>query len=106
MDPIDYKGRKEPPSWSWMAYNRGIDFMSNSRIIVPGSKDLQFNTNREALVVKIRQFENCQLEQEEKEHGIFANLGRVGSLWFNIATKIEFRHCVVIRIRKGQEKDP
>jgi len=63
-----------------MAYNRGIDFISNSRLIVLGFKDLQFNTNREALVVKIRQFENCQLEQEEKKHAIFANPARVKSL--------------------------
>ena len=105
-DPIDYNGRKGPPSWSWMAYNGGIDFISNSRLIVPGSKDLQFNTNREALVVKIRQFKNCRREQEEKEHAIFADPGRVGSLWFDTATKIEFRHCVVVGMRKGQEKDP
>ena len=103
--PIDYEGRMVP-SWSWMAYNGGIDFMSNSRLMVPGSKDLRFDTDREALVVKIRQFENCQMEQEEKEHAIVANLGRVGSLWFDVATKVEFRHCVVVGMRGGQEKDP
>ena len=104
-DSIVYVGRMVP-SWSWMAYNGGIDFISNSSIMVPDSKDLRFDTNREALVVKIRQFENCQMGQEEKEYAIFADPGRVGSLWFDIATKIEFRHCVVVGMRKDQKKDP
>jgi hypothetical protein len=89
-----------------MAYNGGIDFMSNSRLIVPCSRDLGFDTNQEALVVKIRQFEYCRMEQEEKEHAIFANSRRVGSLWFDMATKIEFRHCVVVGMRKDQEEGP
>jgi hypothetical protein len=74
--------------------------------MVPGSKGLRFDTDREALVVEIRQFENCQMEQEEKEHAIVANLGRAGSLWFDVVTKVEFRHCVVVGMREGQGKDP
>jgi hypothetical protein len=104
-DPIVYDGRRVP-SWSWMTYNGGIDFMSDSTIMIPRFEDLGFDTNREALVVKIRQFEYCQMEQEEKEHAIFANLQRVGSLWFDMATKIEFEHCVVVGMRKGPENDP
>jgi len=104
-DPIVYSGRRVP-SWSWMAYNGGIDFMSDSTLMVPRSKDLGLDTNREVLVVKIRQFEYCRMEQKEKEHAIFADSGRVGSLWFDMATKIEFRHCVVVGMRKDQEEDP
>ena len=100
--PIVYKGRMVP-SWSWMAYNGGIDFMSNSSIMVPSYEDLRFDTNREALVVKIRQFENCQMGQE---HAIFADPGRVGSLWFDMATKIEFRHCVVVGMCQDRKEDP
>lgn len=103
-DPIVYEGRMVP-SWSWMVYNGGIDFMSNSRLMVPRYEDLRFDTSRGALVVKIRQFENCRMEREEKEHAIFADPGRVGSLWFDTATGIEFRHCVVVGMPRGREKD-
>lgn len=56
--------------------------------------------------MKIRQFKYYQKEQKEKEHTIFTNLGRVGSLWFNIATKIKFRYYIIIRMRERQEKGP
>ncbi|KAF2174589.1 hypothetical protein K469DRAFT_743604 [Zopfia rhizophila CBS 207.26] len=65
-DPIVYEGRKVPPR-PRMAYNGGIDFMSNSRLMVPDSEDLQFDTDREALVVKVRQFKNYRLESEGEE---------------------------------------
>ena len=105
--PIVYKGRMVP-SWSWMAYNGGIDFMSNSSIMVPGYKDLRFDTNQEVLVVKIRQFENCEMRQEEKEYVIYAGPGKVGCLWFDMATKIELRDCdcVVVGMCNDQKKDP
>ncbi|KAF2181497.1 HET-domain-containing protein [Zopfia rhizophila CBS 207.26] len=99
--PIDYKGRKEPPSWSWMAYYGGIDFISKSSLIIPDFKDLEFDANdQEALIVKVRQFKNCRLEQEEKEHAIFADPGRVGALWFDIdslhsvtSNRLQCSHC-------------
>jgi len=43
---------------------------------------------------------------QEKKYAIFTNLGKVGSLWFDIATKIKFRYYVVIRVHKDQKKDP
>jgi hypothetical protein len=104
-DPIVYDGRRVP-SWSWMAYDGEIGFMSDSALMVPRSEDLGFDPNREALVVKIRQFECCRMEQGEKEHAIFDDSRRVGSLWFDMETKIEFRHCVVVGMRDDQEKDP
>jgi hypothetical protein len=106
--PIVYQGRKEPPSWSWMAYYGGIDFVSTSRLRVPNSEDLRFDTDQEAIIVKIRQFKNCRLEQQEKEHAIFADQGRVGSLWFDMAADIESKsiHCVVVGMREDGEQDP
>jgi len=105
--PIDYKGRKEPPSWSWMAYYGGIDFVSKSSLMVPDFKDLGFDADdREALIVKVRQFKNCRLEEEEKEHAIFADPGRVGSLWFDMGAENPFKHCVVIGMRSNGKQDP
>lgn len=104
-DPIVYKGRKVP-SWSWMAYNGGIDFVSDAPLMVPDSNDLQFDTDQEALIVKIRHFKHCRLEQKEKEHAIFAEAGRVGSLWFDMEANNQFKYCVVIGMRKDKEEDP
>ncbi|KAF2180167.1 HET-domain-containing protein [Zopfia rhizophila CBS 207.26] len=95
---IDYKGRKVP-SWSWMAYNGGIDFMSNSRLMAPNSEELQFD--REALTVKVRQFKNCRPER----YGILADSGRVGSVWFDTRANNRFKHCVVVGMRQDEKKD-
>ncbi|OXV10397.1 hypothetical protein Egran_01842 [Elaphomyces granulatus] len=103
-DPIVYDGRRVP-SWSWMAYDGEIGFMSDSALMVPRSEDLGFDLNRETLVVKIRQFEHCRMEQGEKEHAIFADSRRVGSLWFDMETEIEFRHCVVVGMREEYQKE-
>jgi hypothetical protein len=103
---IDYGGRKEPPSWSWMAYYGGIDFVSNSNLMVPDSKDLGFDTGQEALLVRVRRFEDCRLEREGKEHAIFAGRRRVGSLWFDVEGKNQFEHCVVVGMREEEIENP
>ena len=46
------------------------------------------------------------MEQEEKEYAIFANLRKVGSLWFDIGDKAQFKHCVIVRMRKDEKEDP
>jgi hypothetical protein len=89
-----------------MAYDGEIGFMLDSMLLVPRSEDLGFDPNGEALVVKIRQFECCRMEQGEEEHAVFANSRRVGSLWFDMATNIEFRHCVVVGMLEDQVEDP
>ncbi|KAH6870967.1 heterokaryon incompatibility protein-domain-containing protein [Thelonectria olida] len=92
---IEYEGRTVP-SWSWMAYFGGIDFLSNSNLKVPPSADLGFSSVDGALIVQVRQFEHCRMEREGEMHAILADTGRVGSLWFDMAANIEFGHCVVV----------
>jgi hypothetical protein len=46
------------------------------------------------------------MEQEEKEYAIYANLERVGSLWFDIGTKISFKYYIVVGVRVDGEEDP
>lgn len=103
--PIFYEGQKMP-SWSWMAYYGGIDFITNSSLMVPHIEDLRFDADRETLIVKVRQFENCRMKQEEKEHAIYADSGRVGSLWFDIGVENPFKHCVVIGMRDDKKENP
>ena len=74
--------------------------------MVPDSKDLQFDTDQKVLIVKVRQFKNCRMKQEEKEHTIFANLGKVGSLWFDMGADTQFKHCVIVGMRKDKKEDP
>jgi hypothetical protein len=81
-----------------MAYPGGIDFISDAKksLKVPRSVDLDFADHGRALVVKVRQFENCRMKQEGKDHAVFDALGKVGSLWFDVTDRIAFKHCVVI----------
>ncbi|KAK0638916.1 heterokaryon incompatibility protein-domain-containing protein [Cercophora newfieldiana] len=103
-DRIEYSGRTVP-SWSWMAYSRGIDFISDPTLVVPPHTDLCFHNNKPALIVKVRQFANCRIEQEGERYAIVADTGKmVGTLWFDRGY-IEFRHCVVIGMRKDNMDD-
>ncbi|KAK5988524.1 hypothetical protein PT974_10007 [Cladobotryum mycophilum] len=98
-DPIGY-GERTMPSWSWMAYSGGIDFISDIKLDlrVPGSTDLEFTDNGKALIVKVRQFKNCQMKEEEGggKHVISEATRKVGSLWFDVTDRIEFGHCIVV----------
>jgi hypothetical protein len=97
-----------------MAYSGGIDFLSNSRLMVPVSEDLQFDTDQHAIIVKVREFRNCQVERERKERAIISDLGRVGSLWVDIVADmaedmtvdIDCQQCVVVGMCKDEKEDP
>jgi hypothetical protein len=70
--------------------------------MVPDSKDLRLDIEHQALIVKIRLFGKCYIKEHKEGHDIVADSEKVGSLWFNIATKIDFRYCVIIGIGKGR----
>ena len=105
MGPISYACRKVP-SWSWMAYPGGIDFVSDSSLMVPDPEDLRFGADQEALIVKVRQFKNCRLKPEGKVCAILAGPQSVGSLWFDMETNNQSEHCVVVGVRGDMKKDP
>lgn len=64
--------------------------------MVPDPEVLRFHTDRESLIVQVRQFENCRLVTGENEYTIFADSRKVGSLWFDIKADRRFEHCVVV----------
>ncbi|KAF4448932.1 tol [Fusarium albosuccineum] len=111
--PINY-GDRTVPSWSWMAYPGGIDFISDAkqRLMVPRSADLDFTDDGDTLTVKVRRFKGCRIGQGGKQRNVFARTAlartrKVGSLWFDIADRIEFKHCVIVGMGDGNEKkDP
>ncbi|KAK4460412.1 heterokaryon incompatibility protein-domain-containing protein [Cladorrhinum samala] len=105
--PISYKDPM--PSWSWMAYPGGIDFVSDTaNIMLPQFEDLSFADDRKALNVNIRQFsESCRVRSEEEGYSIINGTEEVGFLWFDVADRIEFKHCVVVGMREDyRRKDP
>ena len=88
-----------------MAYPGGIDFVSNSGLMVPDPEDLRFGADQEALIVKVRQLKNCQLEPKGKVCAILAGPENAGSLWFDMETNNQSEHCVVVGMRKDTKKD-
>ena len=87
-----------------MAYSGGIDFISDAAqgLMIPRRADLGFTHHGEALGVNVRQFgENCRMEQKGKGHVVIDGTGEVGCIWFDVADRIEFKHCVVVGV--GQQ---
>ncbi|KAI3570894.1 heterokaryon incompatibility protein-domain-containing protein [Fusarium oxysporum f. sp. albedinis] len=108
---INY-GDRRVPSWSWMAYPGAIDFITDAkqRLMVPRSADLDFTEDGKALNVKVRQFKDCRIFQYGKQCRIFdrtafAWIRKVGSLWFDVADRIEFKYCVVVGVGDDYEKE-
>ncbi|KAK3358239.1 heterokaryon incompatibility protein-domain-containing protein [Lasiosphaeria hispida] len=106
--PIPYKVRTVP-SWSWMAYSGGIDFISDAKrdLMVPDYQDLDFADGGQALNVKVRQFGgNCRLSKKGEEHAIVDGAKEVGSVWFDVADQIQLEdcNCVVVSMPKDGKK--
>ncbi|KAI8711915.1 HET domain-containing protein [Fusarium sp. LHS14.1] len=106
--PIDF-GSRAVPLWSWMAYDGSIDFIINYHyeMGIPRDADLGFTPDGKRLNVRIWQFENCQLGENEgcNEYAVYAGNKKIGSLWFDMEDHIEFKHCVVVGAgNRGPEK--
>ncbi|KAJ3536178.1 hypothetical protein NM208_g5822 [Fusarium decemcellulare] len=97
--PIDF-GQRTVPSWSWMAYDGSIEFIVNYRyeLEIPRPTDLEFTQDGKELKVKVREFENCRLGENEgdNEYAVCGRDGKVGSLWYDMKGQIEFNYCVVV----------
>jgi hypothetical protein len=91
-----------------MAYSGGIDFISDvtQDLVVPSPEDLGFTGCGKALHVKVRRFgENCRVEQKEKGHVVVNGTEEVGCIWFDVADRIEFKHCVVVGMDRNDKKE-
>ncbi|KAK3391247.1 heterokaryon incompatibility protein-domain-containing protein [Podospora didyma] len=107
--PIPYEDRTVP-SWSWMAYSGGIEFIADSTqvLMVPRRVDLGFNKDGEALNVQVRKFGgNCRVEDKGEEHAIVDGTEQVGSLWLDVADQIRLEDCscVVVSIARDKKED-
>ncbi|KAK0620817.1 heterokaryon incompatibility protein-domain-containing protein [Immersiella caudata] len=103
-------GDRTVPSWSWMAYSGGIDFLSDSSmmqsLVVPSRVDLGFTDDGKALDVKVRRFgETCRVEQQADGHIIVDGTEEVGRIWFDVSDRVEFKHCVAVGMKKYDWKE-
>ncbi|RFU29281.1 hypothetical protein B7463_g7054, partial [Scytalidium lignicola] len=58
----------EVPSWSWMAYTGGIEFMDDHHLAVEVFKNLSFaEWDKKALITNVWEFRDCHLKKEEAE---------------------------------------
>lgn len=118
---LDY-GEKTVPSWSWMAYPGGIDFISDAArsMMIPRYAELDYSLDVDRLSVRVRQFKDCRMtkttlsrtkdavsslfdaEGQDGRHFAIVSksalgLGRqVGSVWLDVADRKSFQHCVVV----------
>lgn len=118
---LDY-GERTVPSWSWMAYPGGIDFISDAArsMMIPRFAELDYSPEIDRLRVHVRQFKDCRMGktalsrtkdavsslfdpegQDGRTFAIFSTtalgLGRqVGSVWLDVADGKGFKHCVVV----------
>lgn len=105
-----FYGKRTVPSWSWMAYSGGIEFIADAmqNRMVPDYLDLGFTSDGEALHVKVRKFGgDCRMKDKGEEHAIVDGTRQVGSLWFDVADQIQLKdcHCAVVSMAKDGERD-
>jgi hypothetical protein len=76
IERIEYKSR-DVPSWSWMAYTRGIDFMNLDFGKLELFKNLRFDkkheNDKQTLITNIWEFQYCHLKEMEKAESVAAH---------------------------------
>ena len=107
--PISYINRSVP-SWSWMAYPGGIDFILDAEpfLRVPRTVDLGFIEDGKALNVKVRKFSgDFQIEDKGEEYAVVGGTEQVGSIWFDVADyiRLEDCNCVVVSMVVDGKKE-
>ena len=106
---IDY-GDLKVPSWSWMAYNGGIQFLDIPFSLVEWIDNLRFHGKRgHALRAEIGQFWKCRIEQEETR-GVILDSGGTKRGWLQYdvdgGIDVHLQRCVVVgRIHKEHKNE-
>ncbi|KAK4220428.1 hypothetical protein QBC38DRAFT_550681, partial [Podospora fimiseda] len=106
--PIKHK--KQVPSWSWMAYSGGVDFIlePTDQFLVSHRDNLYFADDGRALHIKVRNFgEGCRVEENGGNYDIMVGTENVGSLWLDMANPMELDgcNCVVVGTLDDEEED-
>lgn len=87
------------PSWSWMAYNGAIEFMSIPWYKVEWNCKLQFGERNHVLITDVGVFKNCSLEQREIRYTILDS-SKAERGWVQYDTEVsgdlQVERCVVV----------
>jgi hypothetical protein len=100
MARIKYPGR-DVPSWSWMAYTGGIQFMAIAWDVVEWAENLRFDDERKlALCGDVGKFQRCTTKPDKRRHAILG-FGGVERGWIQYDVEEESEdiskvRCVVI----------
>jgi hypothetical protein len=108
MERIKYE-TQNVPSWSWMAYDGGIQFMDIPFGGVDWTVNLRFNKKhsyrwfnrkaKHALVTDIGVFRNCSLEERDMNYVILdSSRAERGWIWYDVEASEELHAvlCVVV----------
>jgi hypothetical protein len=108
MTEIAYKDEDRVPSWSWMTYSGGIEFMKIRFGDIDWNDDLKFDKERKhALVTNLGDFSECTIkpgrkrgrEQSRKPHAVLTSSGRrEGWIQYDVqdGEDISGEQCVVV----------
>ncbi|CAG5158159.1 uncharacterized protein ALTATR162_LOCUS5014 [Alternaria atra] len=99
------------PSWSWMAYSGGIQFMDIPLGEVDWIDHLRFDEEREyghAIIANLWTFQNCMIEVHEAQHAVL-DPSRVKRGWMQYDVEggedIRKEDCVVMGRRRKSNSD-
>jgi hypothetical protein len=99
MERIAYKSQ-DVPSWSWMAYNGGIEFMDIPFSEVSWINNLGFDKEREsALIAHVGNFRNCTIKPEGDHYAVLNLFKRKrGQIQYDVENGEELgkEKCVVV----------
>jgi len=116
MKQIEYE-TQIVPSWSWMAYNGGIQFMDIPYGDVGWNNRLQFDRKykrmffskkgKHALVTDVGVFQNCTMEQRDVSYTILNSSKDIGRIQYDIEASKDLHTelCVVVG-RESYEDEP
>jgi hypothetical protein len=99
---IVYTNNQEVPSWSWMAYSGGIEFMEIEMGSVSWVKALAFDAKRDsaALIADVGMFRDCTMKSKGDRCIIFdiSTNNEAGWIRYDIKSGAEGseNHCVVV----------
>ncbi|KAH8719320.1 heterokaryon incompatibility protein-domain-containing protein [Phaeosphaeriaceae sp. PMI808] len=99
MERIEYETR-HVPSWSWMAYNGGIQFMDIPFGTIDWIDNLQFDKEYEsALIADVGKFRDCTMKPDGDHYAVLNLFGRKGGwIRYDVVQGKELRQerCVVV----------
>jgi hypothetical protein len=107
MERIKYPTRNVP-SWSWMAYNGGIQFMDIPFGTVDWIDNLRFDKGRElALITDVGEFRDCTMEPDGKHYAIRDSGRKRGWIQYDVEEDEDLfkERCVVAGKKSIKDKD-